>query len=205
MTVVPGCQGIRVAPAGHHDTRNVGKRCNCEQGPAGKVVAVSEAEPYRNNSSLFAPLSGKITTTTSCTFIHKKIVPVERGNRGRGFLDSSSRDQMQLGRTAAVPTAAFRSRRLTHVVVTASATGQEPSTSGRPQQPKGASSSAGFQLEVGRRIPTGPNGRPLIMGPEGQPVKVRLGSPITACRQQASPTPTHILSLAAAVADGAPR
>jgi hypothetical protein len=87
-------------------------------------------------------------------------------------LDSKAADQMQLARRAAVPTA-FRSCRLTHVVVTASASGQEPSTSGRaPQQQPGA---APQQQRRYTRMPTGPNGRPLIMGPEGQPVEVRLG------------------------------
>lgn len=120
-------------------------------------------------------------------------------SRGRGFLrlDSRAADQMQLGRTAAVPTA-VRSRRLTHVVVTASATGQEPSTSGRPQQPRGA------PPQAQRRMPTGPNGRPLIMGPEGQPVEVRLGQPSLLVGIRL-PKHQHTRILSPTAADGAPR
>lgn len=55
-------------------------------------------------------------------------------------------------------------RRARHVIVASSSPqDQQPSTSGRPQS-----------ASPPRRIPLGPNGRPLIMGPEGQPVEVSV-------------------------------
>lgn len=73
--------------------------------------------------------------------------------------------QMQVSLRPRVTLAAQRTK-CRHIVLASA--GPEPSTSGRQQAPQAPRQQQ--QMRPGMML--GPNGRPLIMGPEGQPVEV---------------------------------